>query len=297
MGIFEFFKGKKNSISEKNNDLFGEPIKENNKSCKSCKSIKSINEFAKKGRGAKGQQLYRAICKDCRNLLQRKWRGDNPEKARAHDKKYRQSEKGKKTEKEYRERTYVKKERIKKRKKTFEFESKYKQLKLEHYFKSFPSHRKPSKPEIKIAKFLIENEIKFEGEFLIDTTSLMKKISSNYNGGKMEMRLDFYFPAKNLAIEYDGPHHSNKIVSDSIIIRDLKNQAYSAYKNGKIKKSVYQEWKDIGMLEEYLQEQWDFNQVIDKVKTNFCFENDIKLYRINYENDLLKELKLIFKIS
>ena len=50
------------------------------------------------------------------------------------------------------------------------------------------------------------------------------------------------------------------------------------------------------MLEEYLQDQWNFNQVMDKVKTNYCIENDIKLYKINYENDLLKELKLIFKI-
>lgn len=73
------------------------------------------------------------------------------------------------------------------------------------------------------------------------------------------LHFDFYLPEKNIIIEYDGPQHFTPIRFNGI----RKEDAIYNFKIGQIK---------------------------DKIKTDYCFENNITLYRIKYTDDI--QLKL-----
>lgn len=90
---------------------------------------------------------------------------------------------------------------------------------------------KKSKGEVEISKFLTSHSIEFKKEFIISQDSL---------------RLDFYLPQENIAIEYDGEQHF---------------QAKSFFGG-----------------EEGLHK----TQARDKTKNQYCLNNKITLYRIPY---------------
>lgn len=70
--------------------------------------------------------------------------------------------------------------------------------------KRIPTKRKlkkiiPSFTELRIGKFLRSLDIKYKSEYTHST--LVNPLT------KCRLRLDFYLPEYNLAIEYDGKHH------------------------------------------------------------------------------------------
>lgn len=72
---------------------------------------------------------------------------------------------------------------------------------------------------------------------------------------KAELPFDFYLPSINMCIEYDGEQHYDP------------NSFYNK-KRG-----------------------FEYRRRNDEIKTNFCKQNDIKLLRIRYDDDLIKKLE------
>lgn len=106
---------------------------------------------------------------------------------------------------------------------------------------------KTSKGENLIIDFLNENNISY----------LYQK---KFEGCKYKTSLpfDFYFPDKNLCIEYDGIQHFMSI------------EGWGGADEFKLRKKK------------------------DKIKNKFCKENNIKLERIRYDEDIIGRLKSIF---
>ncbi len=83
-----------------------------------------------------------------------------------------------------------------------------------------------------------------------------KKFPGLLSMKKGELRFDFYIKEMNLLLEYDGPHHTSK-------------QIYG-------KKTFIKTY------------------INDKIKDNYAERMNIKLIRINYNEDLQKRLLEIF---
>lgn len=75
---------------------------------------------------------------------------------------------------------------------------------------------------------------------------------------KNPLPFDFYLPKQNICIEYDGEQHFRK----------------------------YQKFGGQNSLEK--------QKIKDSIKTNFCLENNIKLIRIKYDENIQEKLSLIF---
>ena len=73
----------------------------------------------------------------------------------------------------------------------------------------------------------------------------------------LPLKFDFYLPKHNMCIEYDGEQHFSK---------------YRFEKNN---------------------DKFELRQMRDKIKTNFCIENDIKLIRISYKENIEEKIKWI----
>lgn len=112
-----------------------------------------------------------------------------------------------------------------------------------------------SKAENIIYKFLIDNEIEFERQYMFDDC---RNPETN-----RKLKFDFYIPAKNLCIEYDGEHH-------------------------------FRLWRKI----ESARKKLVTTQYLDGLKNNYCDLNNINLVRINYlEFDKIRDiLKDVFKV-
>lgn len=108
---------------------------------------------------------------------------------------------------------------------------------------------KMSKGERLIMDFLDENNIPYIPQ---------KKFNDcKY---KAELPFDFYFPDKNLCIEYDGIQHF----------------------------MIIENW---GGAEEF-----KLRKKKDKIKNKYCLDHNIKLERIKYDENILEKLKKIFYI-
>ena len=108
-----------------------------------------------------------------------------------------------------------------------------------------------SKGEIEIAKYLKENDIKFERQ---------KKFSDcKY---KRVLAFNFYLPDYNLCIEFDGEQHFRAI-------------PYWGLK---------------------AEEAFKIIQLRDKIKTDYCKTNKIKLLRIKYTENIINKLQVIFSV-
>lgn len=107
---------------------------------------------------------------------------------------------------------------------------------------------KKSKGEIQIAKFLTENGFDYKKEYCITSDKL---------------RLDFYIPQENIAIEYDGEQHfhsSNFFGGNENLIntqkRDLKKNAYCLQNGISLYRIPYTEFKNIeNILNKILKEK------------------------------------------
>lgn len=75
---------------------------------------------------------------------------------------------------------------------------------------------------------------------------------------KISLPFDFYLPKYNLCIEYDGSHH-------------------------------YEIKKTHGGFERLIQQKQN-----DRIKTKYCSDNNIKLYRIKYTDNLKDSIQDIF---
>ena len=75
---------------------------------------------------------------------------------------------------------------------------------------------------------------------------------------KSSLRMDFYLPEYNVYIEYDGAQH--------------------------FKRSTW-----------YTEEQFKECKHRDNLKTSFCKENNLNLYRIKYNEDHINKLKIILQ--
>ena len=100
-----------------------------------------------------------------------------------------------------------------------------------------------SKGELKIRKFLKENNIIFESQKKFETCRYKRKLP-----------FDFYLPDYNICIEYDG------------ILHFMPTYGESSLKMVKIR---------------------------DNIKTKFCMNNNIKLIRIGYKENLYEKLNEI----
>lgn len=81
-----------------------------------------------------------------------------------------------------------------------------------------------------------------------------QKKFDNCRGKKKSLPFDFYLPKKNLLIEYDGKQHY------------INNEYFGGKK------------------------EFQARQLNDKIKSNFAKDNNIKLLRITYKDDILKKL-------
>lgn len=72
---------------------------------------------------------------------------------------------------------------------------------------------------------------------------------------KRKLKFDFYLPYNNICIEYDGQQHS----------------------------TIYRFEKDDSKLK--------IRQLRDKIKTDYCIKNNIKLIRIKFTDDIIDKLK------
>lgn len=79
---------------------------------------------------------------------------------------------------------------------------------------------------------------------------------------KSFLRFDFYLNDLDILIEYDGEQHFRKNPSSRFPEEKLK------------------------IIEKH-----------DKMKNDYCKENNLKLYRINYKQDHIKELKRIIQLQ
>lgn len=75
---------------------------------------------------------------------------------------------------------------------------------------------------------------------------------------KRSLPFDFYIPSKNMVIEYDGEQHFKPI-----------------------------DW--FGG-----EKGFDYIQKHDQIKTRYCMDNNIKLFRISYKDDILEKLNSLF---
>lgn len=98
--------------------------------------------------------------------------------------------------------------------------------------------------ELIIKKLLKSNNIKFETEKTFEKCKNIKKL-----------RFDFYLPAKNICIEYNGEQHYNAI--DKF---DGKDRLEYQIKN-------------------------------DKIKKDFCIKNNLNLIVISYKDSILEKIK------
>lgn len=78
---------------------------------------------------------------------------------------------------------------------------------------------------------------------------------------KLPLPFDFYLPDYNMCIEYDGKQHSHNIF----------------YFGGKIRENLYEELK-----------------IRDKIKDEYCNKNEIRLLRINYNENIIEKLEQYF---
>lgn len=108
---------------------------------------------------------------------------------------------------------------------------------------------KISKGENFIMEYLNENNISY---------MCQKKFDGCKH--KTSLPFDFYFPDKNMCLEYDGIQHFMSIES----------------------------W---GGAEEF-----KLRKKKDKIKNKFCLDNNIRLERIKYDEDILEKLENIFNI-
>lgn len=106
---------------------------------------------------------------------------------------------------------------------------------------------KTSKGENFIIDFLNENNIPYQYQ-------------KKFDGCKYKTLLpfDFYFPDKNMCIEYDGEQHFIPVES----------------------------WGG--------KDEFKLRQKKDKIKNKYCSDNNIRLERIKYDEDTLERLKMIF---
>lgn len=103
-----------------------------------------------------------------------------------------------------------------------------------------------------------ENKIK---SILLNNNILFEN-QKTFDGCKFKnkLRFDFYLPKYNICIEYDGEQHFNEI-------------SYYGGKNKLYKTKIY-----------------------DKIKTEYCKNNNIKLLRIKYNENIEDKLSFIFSL-
>lgn len=109
---------------------------------------------------------------------------------------------------------------------------------------------KTSKGENLIIDFLNENNISY---------MYQKKFEGCIY--KTKLPFDFYFPDKNLCIEYDGIQHF----------------------------MIIEAWGG--------RDEFELRKKKDKIKNKFCKENNIRLERIKYDEDTIEKLKSILNYS
>jgi len=105
-----------------------------------------------------------------------------------------------------------------------------------------------------------KGEIKIK--LLLDKHNIIYDIEKTFNDcrNKNKLRFDFYLPKYNLLIEYDGFHHFNEI-------------------------------DGFGGKEKLL-----YTQKLDKIKNEYCLNNNIRLIRIKYDEDIEEKLKSILPL-
>lgn len=96
----------------------------------------------------------------------------------------------------------------------------------------------------------------------MDTNRVKYEFNKSFDGCvyKNKLRFDFYLPDYNICIEYDGKQHFESI-----------------------------DW--FGGKNSFLE-----NQIRDKIKNEWCVENNINLIRISYKDNIEDKLKQIFNI-
>lgn len=108
-----------------------------------------------------------------------------------------------------------------------------------------PTCRKTlSRYEELVAEFLKNNHIKFEREYRFNDCRNI-----------LPLPFDFYLPEHNCCIEVDGEQH----------FEENKNHFYSFYGKDGVEKSFAK------------------RVALDKIKTNYCLQNNIKLIRVSYK--------------
>ena len=97
---------------------------------------------------------------------------------------------------------------------------------------------------------------------IFDTNQVKYEFNKSFDGCvyKNKLRFDFYLPDYNICIEYDGKQHFESI-----------------------------DW--FGGKNSFLE-----NQIRDKIKNEWCIENNINLIRISYKDNIEDKLKQIFNI-
>lgn len=85
-----------------------------------------------------------------------------------------------------------------------------------------------------------------------------QKTFDNCRGIKNKLPFDFYLPVYKICIEYDGEQHFN----------------------------IVKNWGGQSLIDKY--------KVTDKIKTEYCKNNNIRLIRIKYDEDLLHKLNELY---
>lgn len=106
-----------------------------------------------------------------------------------------------------------------------------------------------SKGEQEILNFLNVNNISFEREKTFSNLLLKRKL-----------KFDFYLPALNIIIEYDGIQHFSPVRFN-------------------------------GISQEMADKLFERTKIVDSIKTDFCLNNNIKLLRISYNENIQLKLK------
>jgi len=114
-----------------------------------------------------------------------------------------------------------------------------------------------SKGELQIRKILIiDNKIKFKEQ----------KTFNECKGVKRLLPFDFYLPDYNTCIEYDGEQHFEPIDFSGKGIREKDIKAFNNLK------------------------------INDNIKTNYCLQNNINLFRIKYDENIKDKMFIIKEI-